>query len=223
MSTNPLDLPVTAMGEPRPLIDVSHLPESAEDWRAPIWWGNGLLLLIESAMFGILIAAYLYYRNVDFAQWPPPYGSEQPSVLNPNPKLLWSTIEMLLMLISIVPTVMMDRACFRLDAKAVKNGLLILVAFELTSIALRFHAFGDLYHRYDDNAYGSVTWGILFLHLLHLIISCGETILIGAWVFLHGLDARHARDVRLSAIYWYWVVGIWVPLHLLVYWGPRVL
>ena len=33
-------------------------PRSVFDTKAPLWWGNTLLLFIETAMFGILVAIY---------------------------------------------------------------------------------------------------------------------------------------------------------------------
>jgi len=43
-----------------------------------------------------------------------------------------------------------------------------------------------------------------------------------AWAVVHSLDKKHARDVRVNAVYWYWVVGIWVPLFCIIYVGPRI-
>ena len=63
----------------RAVIDVSRLPASAMDHRSPIWWGNILLLLIETTMFALLIATYLYFRIVDFDRWPPPRVPGGPS------------------------------------------------------------------------------------------------------------------------------------------------
>ena len=51
-------------------IDVSDLPPAVEDHRSPIWWGNLLLLCIETTMFGLLVATYFYLR-MNFNQWPP--------------------------------------------------------------------------------------------------------------------------------------------------------
>jgi heme/copper-type cytochrome/quinol oxidase subunit 3 len=61
------------------------------------------------------------------------------------------------------------------------------------------------------------------MHLLHIIVSTSENTAMLLWALTHGLDQKHARDVRVSAAYWYWVVGIWIPLYLLLYFGPRLL
>ena len=42
---------------PRRTIDVSHLPEEAFGERSPVWWGNTLMLLIESSTVAILIVS----------------------------------------------------------------------------------------------------------------------------------------------------------------------
>ena len=41
------------------------------------------------------------------------------------------------------------------------------------------------------------------------------------WVLLKGLDDKHARDVRVTAVYWYWIVGTWIILYAIVFPGPR--
>jgi cytochrome c oxidase subunit III len=207
---------------PRPSIDVSHLPHSAMDHRSPIWWGNLLLLMIETTMFGILIAAYFYIRLIDFQQWPPPLVDVHPPMYHPVPELKIATINLALLLLSVVPTLVVDRACLKRQLGITRIGLVVCILFGLVCIALRFPEFKALHFRWDSNAYGSVTWTILGMHLLHLITGTCETGLMTAWIFKHGMDDKHARDIRVGCGYWYWIVGIWVLLYALVFWGPRV-
>src|SRR3982751_1783657 len=58
----------------RPLIDGTGLPKHRFDARSPIWWGNLWLLAIETTMFVIALAAYLYTQQ-NFQVWPPPNTS----------------------------------------------------------------------------------------------------------------------------------------------------
>ena len=55
------------------------------------------------------------------------------------------------------------------------------------------------------------------LHLLHLIVGTTEDALMSLWMLTHKLDAVHARDVRVTAVYVYWIAGIWVPIYAIIY------
>jgi hypothetical protein len=44
-------------------LDVSSLPDSALDARSPVWWGNLLLICIETTTMVLLIACYFYIRR----------------------------------------------------------------------------------------------------------------------------------------------------------------
>ena len=91
----------------------------------------------------------------------------------------------------------------------------------LINIAIRGREFYDVHFRWDDNAYASFVWGILFMHLVYLIGAAGEFFIMGLWAFLHGLDEKHALDVTLAGGYQYWMVGIWIPCYVVVFWYPR--
>jgi heme/copper-type cytochrome/quinol oxidase subunit 3 len=116
-----------------------------------------------------------------------------------------------------------DRACLRLDLRSVRFGMAAMVLIGLVTIALRFFEFSGLKFRWDDNAYSAIVWTILGMHLLHLITGTAENLLMTLWVWFKGLDIRHARDVRVGAVYWYWIALVWIPLYALVYLGPRCL
>jgi hypothetical protein len=36
------------------------------------------------------------------------------------------------------------------------------------------------------------------------------------------MDTKHARDVHVTAIYWYWVAGTWLILWAIVFLGPHL-
>src|SRR5579883_3292651 len=96
----------------RPALDVSKLPSVTFDVRAPIWWGNTLLLLIETTMFGITVSTYFSLRQ-NFKQWPPPLAGQPFSLRAPLPQLLYGSINMALLLVSLIPMVWFDRAARR--------------------------------------------------------------------------------------------------------------
>ena len=204
-------------------IDASLVPSGALDHRGVIWWGNLLLLVIETTMFALLVAVYLYLRQ-NTEPWPPPrVQGGPPFVLDPNPSLLIPTINLVVLLVALIPTYLADKAAHNLD----RVGTLKWDAFSLglgwLAVVLRFFEFEALHFTWDENAYASIVWMILGVHLAHILVVLIEEGNTAVWVWRRGIDKKHALDMRVSTIYYYWVVGTWVLLYPLVYLLPRVI
>jgi heme/copper-type cytochrome/quinol oxidase subunit 3 len=206
----------------RRVLDVSALPTAVFGPRSPVWWGNTLLMLTESMSVGLLIASYLYLRQ-NFAGWPPPNPNAQPPLLRPLPDLPLPTIELVVMLVSCVFTMMTNRAARAIDGRRTRLGLWVSFVVILALIAARFYEFQGLHVRWNDNAYASIVWTLISLHLTYLLVGAGETLIMALWLCCSELDEHHAHDVILTGIYWYWTVGAWVLIYAVVYIGARVL
>ena len=202
-------------------IDVSDLPSTGFDTHSPLWWGNTLLLLIETTMFGILIAAYFYVR-MDTSPFPPPRVDRFPILYDTRPDLLIPTINLIVLLVSLVPGIWLDLMARKRNLGAIKIALVLTLAFNIAAIILRFYEFDSLYFKWNDNAYASVAWTILGTHLLHLFVMACEDVYTLSWTLAKGIDDKHALDITVMAVYWYWIVGIWVLLYGVVYLIPRV-
>jgi cytochrome c oxidase subunit I+III len=85
----------------------------------------------------------------------------------------------------------------------------------------RFYEFSSLKFRWDENAYASIVWGLLVLHLLYILLEVGELALNILWISLYGLDEKLAVDVTLSTEYWYWTVAMALVIYVVIYWAPR--
>jgi cytochrome c oxidase subunit 3 len=202
------------------VIDVSDLEPHVMDMRSPIWWGNALLLCIETTMFALLVATY-FYIHMNYTAWPPPRATN--ANYNTNPQLGYATINLLIIVASVIPMWIADRACLRRDVQTVRRCMLSLVVIGFITIALRFMEFDALQFRWDDNAYAGIVWTIVGMHLLHLVTGTAENLLMCLWVWIKGMDDKHARDIRIGAIYWYWIAAIWIPLYVIIYFGPRMI
>ena len=206
----------------RRTIDVSHLSTSAFDGRSPLWWGNLWLLVIESVSFAILIASYFYIR-MNFQEWPPPRVDRDPILYNTDPDLGAASANMLLMLLSIFPVVWMDKAARKKNQRVVQIGLVICIVITVVAIVLRLYEFASVHFKWNDNAYASTVWTLLGMHLLHLMILASEALFLATFAFFCPLDDSHALDVTVYAVYWYWVVGFWLPIYGIIYFAPRLL
>jgi cytochrome c oxidase subunit III len=194
-------------------LDVSHLPTSAFGARTPVWWAVWGLIVIESTMFALLIASYLYLR-LDADMWPP--------AGTPPPRLTAATVNVGVLLVSLLPMVWVQRAAYRHARLFVFAGLSASVLLGLVAIAVRLLEFRALGCRWDSHAYGSLTWAILGMHLGHLVASVVETALLALLFMNRPIEAKHYGDAEVNALYWYFVVGAWLPLYVLVFFGPRM-
>lgn len=207
----------------RPAINVEHLPNLGFDYKSPLWWGNLWLMTIETVMFGIVAASYFYVR-MNFEHWPPPRVNDVAVLYDTDPNLLFGTLNTLLLLLSCVPVFFwIDRAARRKQREQVKLGLSIAMLVGVAAIALRFLEFRGIHFSWNENAYASVVWMMLGAHLLHLVVATLECFVMATHAFRHPLDEKHALDMTITAIYWYWVVGIWIFTYAIVYFGARVL
>lgn len=204
----------------RPALEVSALPQHGFDTRAPLWWGNLYLLMIETTMFGVLVASYFYLRQ-NFTLWPPPHSQISPFLLDPVPDLLIPTVNLLIILLGCVPMALVDKAARRGDKATTQIGLIVCIIFGVAATFLRWHEFWGLKFNWDTNAYGSITWFLLGMHALHLLVLTMECIFLALWVFFRKFDEKHRLDITVLAVYWYWVAGVWIPLYAIVYFTPR--
>ena len=194
----------------RVVRNVSSLPTYGFGSSASTWWGTLGFCVIEGTGFILVIGMYLFLAFSN-PHWP--IGFSRP--------VHWpGTVLTVLLLLSIIPNLMVDRAAHEEDLPRVRWLLVLLSAIGLIAIAIRFVEFYMLIPRWDSNAYGSVIWFLLGLHATHIITDVGDTIVLTALMFTKHARAKRFADVSDNAFYWYFVVGIWLPIYYLIYWFP---
>jgi heme/copper-type cytochrome/quinol oxidase subunit 3 len=65
-------------------------------------------------------------------------------------------------------------------------------------------------------------WFTLGAHSTLLLLDFGETLVFGVLLLLGPVAKRHFADVADSALYWFFIVLIWVPLYFMLYVSPRI-
>ena len=112
----------------RRVLDVSELPTSVLDSRATVWWGTIVMTVIECFVLALTVGAYFYIRTIAH-EWPP--GRTRP------PALAIPTINLAILLISVVPAVLLDRASRRRDVRMIKWMLFANLVFGTAFLTLR--------------------------------------------------------------------------------------
>jgi cytochrome c oxidase subunit III len=192
-------------------IDVSQLPDHAFGHRGLIWWGSTGFMVIEGTMFAIVLVAYFYLR-LRVPAWPPSL---------PNPSLTPGVVGSLILLGSCIPNHFTKRAAEKYRLRHVQVGMVVCLVFAVLAIIARAYEFRALNAPWDANAYASVTWLLLGLHTSHLVTDFLESTVLAAIVFTKEVDGPRYVDVSENAMYWYFVVGSWIPVYLTIYFAPR--
>jgi cytochrome c oxidase subunit III len=169
-------------------------------------------IVLEGTGFAIGAAAYLYLMVIN-PDWPLDIGP---------PDLFWSSVILLVLLASLWPNRLIERSARAENLPRVRRDLVILSAIGLLLLVLRIYEFAALEISWDRNAYGSVLWLLIGLHTAHLLTDVGDTLVLTALMFTRHGHGKRFSDVEDNALYWYFVVGGWVFLYVLVYWVPRL-
>jgi heme/copper-type cytochrome/quinol oxidase subunit 3 len=197
----------------RPSVDVAELPTVTFGHRSLMWWGTLGFMVIEGWTTALLVVSYLYLRQ-NYDAWPP--------LRTPYPSLLVPTINLAIMLVSFIPTYLTAVASKRLDEAAVKRWLIISSVVILPILVLRWWELWALNTRWDTNAYGSAAWVIVGFHTSLLLLDVADTWGLTLFYFIKRMPVKAFSDTADNSFYWYFTVGIWIPIYLIVYVGPRI-
>ena len=211
----PAPAPELAGAPERPMrvvADVSDLPSIVFGRRGLVWWGTVGFMVVEGTTLAIIIASYLYLRR-NFQELPP--------LRTPLPSLGLPTAGLLVLLLSLVPTRLFDRAAKRLDTGATMRWLWASTALIAVAMVLRYLEFRSLNAHYDLNAYASVVWAVLLTHFTLLIVDVFESGTLAMIYTLGRTEPKHYVDAANNAFYTYFMILSWVPAYVVVYWLPR--
>jgi cytochrome c oxidase subunit 3 len=200
------------MSEPRTL-DVGGLAPGAFGSRSLMWWGTMGMILIESTVFALAIGSYFFLRT-RMPSWPP-------DGIAP-PDLRWGTLNLVILLASMIPNELAKRAGERIDLRGVRVWMIVCLVFGIGFNVVRVVEFMHLNVRWDHDAYGSIVWVLLALHTTHIVTDVLDTAVLAALMFIGPIEEKRFVDVEENAAYWYFVVLAWLPIYGVIYWAPRL-
>jgi len=201
------------MSAPRTL-DVGALPPGAFGSRSLMWWGTMGIVVIESTVFALAIAAYFFFRT-RLPAWPPDGVAP--------PDLRWGTINTIVLVASCLPNQLAKRAGEHVNLRGVRIWMLVCLAFGVVFNVLRAYEFQHLNVLWDHDAYGSIVWLLLGLHTTHIVTDFLDTAVLAALMFIGPIEEKRFIDVEENSAYWYFVVLAWLPIYGVIYWAPRLM
>jgi heme/copper-type cytochrome/quinol oxidase subunit 3 len=199
----------------RNVIDVSELPDYGFGSRSIMWWATVSTIAIESTVFVMTIASYFYLQGTE-SSWPP--------ADTPLPGLKWGTVNVFVLLLSLIPNQLAKNAAEKMDLGKVRLWMIVADLFAVVFCVVRVFEFKHLNVNWDSNAYGSVTWTLLGFHSFHLVTDLADSVVLTVLMFTrHGKEPTRFVDEAENAFYWYFVVLSWLPIYGVLYWAPRLL
>lgn len=193
---------------PPEVLDVSGLPTFAFGRRDPRWAAILLLIAIEGTGFGLMLFAYFYART-RLEVWPPTAPGLR--------ELGFGGATAAVLLASMATAHSVNRAVYAADLAKARVWLAITTLLSALALGLRGVELSGLPFRWDSNVYGSLFWGVLSLHTLHLIAGNVENVLFLALLVRGPIEKKHLVDLEVNGIYWYFVVLSWLPLYAVLY------
>lgn len=198
----------------RPVVDASDLTRRPKGDANPLWWAVVGLVAIEVTVVGMFLASWFYLRMGE-PQWPPA-GFEAPP-------LLWPTLNLVILLGSVVSMAWAGRAALRGEQRKLVMGVWISCAGAVLVLLFRLLQFKALPFRWDEHAFGSLVWVLTGFHFAHVTATVLGTATIGVAAALGYFNRDRYIAVQVDALYWYFVALVWIPLYGVIYWGPRLL
>jgi len=187
------------------------LSPPAPSWTLPRRGPVGILLFIlaEASLFGVFVAAYLYYIGR--------------SLTGPTPReVLDFPVFMTFCLLSSSVTV-------HLAGRALANGatarflrywlatILLGLAF-LTGTTREWYELITVHHlTIHTNLFGSTYYALVGLHASHVIVGTLLLLLVAAFGLAGRVRAEHAERTEVISLYWHFVDVVWIVVVTVVY------
>jgi heme/copper-type cytochrome/quinol oxidase subunit 3 len=161
------------------------------------WYGMLVLVAAESALFGTLVATYVYLR-FEAPAWPPD-GVHAPSVTAP----------LVLALVLVAASGVVGYAA-RAAARGQRAGAIAALGsamlVQAVYLGFQIHLYAADVDRFSPrlDAYSSIYFTLLAVHHVHV----GVGLVLDAWVLARigrGLTPYRRRALSAVALYWYFV------------------
>jgi cytochrome c oxidase subunit 3/cytochrome o ubiquinol oxidase subunit 3 len=191
-------------------IPLEHA-RNAEPWRLPSRGVVGMagLIIAESAIFTIVITAYLYYIGRD--------------VSGPTPR------EVLEIPVFGTICLLSSSGFIMLAERAIEHGkmaafalwwavTMLLGGIFLADTGIEWYKL--IVHDHltiNTNLFGTCFYSLVGLHASHVIVGLIMMLVVLLLALGRKVHARHAERVKVLAMYWHFVDGVWVVVFSVVY------
>lgn len=177
------------------------------------WWGTLTLVATEGALFGYLLFSYYYFA----AQLPKTWMAE------PWPKFNYAAPETIALLLS-AAAVWWAQTGSRIGSKGrVALGLLLAALLGAAFIAIQYTEWRSRPFSIRSGPYGSLFFTIGGFDMAHAAVGVIAMLFVSLWGVLGYFDRIRNAPVENIALYWYFVVAVWICIFFTFYVSPYLI
>src|SRR5246500_3008674 len=187
------------------------LPETAAAWKLPYRGKVGMacLIIAESAIFTILVVAYLFYVGK--------------SLTGPTPReVLETPIFYTICLLSSSLTIHLAAKSLARDRVGAFLGLWVLT---IVLGATFMYGTGQEWHRLiyehgltiSTNLFGTTYYSLVGLHAFHVTAGLVMLLIVATFALAGRVRVEQSRRVEVLSMYWHFVDAVWVAVFTVVY------
>lgn len=197
------------------VIDASELTRTASDSRHPLIWGFLGIIAIELTIFTSLAVSY-FYLKMSADSWPP-----MPLAY---PDLMLPTVNTAILIASSFVMHWADGKIRKGEERKLAIGLTVGVVLAVIFLGLKYvEYFIEKDYRWHDHAYGSIVWTIVGFHSVHVLTVALKTMIVAVLAWRSYFSQEWRLAITANGMYWHFVVAVWIPLYIILYWSPRFL
>jgi heme/copper-type cytochrome/quinol oxidase subunit 3 len=178
------------------------------------FWGVSVVIATEAMIFMALLASYFFLRAAA-PRWPPP-GIELPDLGAQT----WVFTAVLVG--SSIPVIWAEWAVTRNKMRQVSIGLAIAFVMGAAFVVHTYFDFQALHFGMRTNAYGSIFYVTVGLHAAHVVVGLLLSLIVQIKARRGYFDARHHSSLRVFALYWHFVDGVWIFVFSALFLSPHL-
>ena len=166
------------------------------------------LIIGESAIFGMFIAAYVFYMGKSLS-------GPTPAILSPP----W--LNTVFLLSSSITILFAERAIDRGQMRRFGALWFVTILLGLVFLAGTATEWRDLIYNHgltiSANLFGTTFYSLVGLHATHVILGLIMLSVVLGFSLTGHLNEHHAERIKVLALYWHFVDWVWVAVFTTVY------
>ena len=170
--------------------------------------GMACLIIAESAIFGMFIAAYVFYMGKSLS-------GPTPAILSPP---IFNTV---CLLASSLTIVFAERAIVRGKIRSFSIFLIITILLGVKFLVGTGREWSDLIYNQNltisTNLFGTTFYSLVGLHATHVILGLIMLSILLVFTLMGHVNESHSERIKVLAMYWHFVDWVWVAVFTTVY------